>query len=720
VLPGATVTGTAFGATGTDPHHDTDWELSTSAAFSTLSGSSSLADATNLTAWTIPAGLTPSTTYYLRARYRSASGVVSTYSAATSFTTSAMATANTPTLTAPAAGALAENPPTLTTSAFGVSVGSDTHQMTTWQIARDAAFADIAASSIGDTANLTTWAPSTALAAGGTYYLRARHKAAAAGWSAYSATVTVQTAAAPQTAVTSILTPTADQLGFAGEVTTAPFALTSGTGVHSSTDWQIAADDTFAAPVYASMNDAVNKTALPTAAVVELVPGTFYYVRARHRDATLGASAQYSQAVRFRRMKTAAPTITSPAPGSSGFGKYGDIASSAFISDGTDVHASSEWMVSAAANFATTIMNPSGPQYLTTTKLSGASPSTTYYAKVRHFGADGGVSDWSPVVSFTTVAELGTTWTEKNSTIAGDIYECAFGNGVFVAGWGVSPPLRYAPNIPVSFTACTGLPTGTYCRSIVFTGGRFIAVLSNRATYESSNGIAWTRVGASLVISIRADMATDGVVIVAGAGGSTGAGMMHSVDGGATWANCVGATAPSLYSAICYAEDIDLFVAGIGATSYKSADGITFTAGSSLNVGNIGRISRGGGVFLAVGSTGVSRSVDGITWTKITSAAFGTKSAGCAQYIDGAWYVVTYDSTLQSWVCKSVDGGLTWVMLFNFKTVDAPNAMCFSGSTLLYVGTDIVNIDTVTDNGDGTTTTTTTTTKYPAWTYCSQ
>ncbi|MEY2875815.1 MAG: hypothetical protein RLZZ373_3186 [Pseudomonadota bacterium] len=726
VLPGATVTGAVFGATGTDPHHDTDWELSTSPTFSPLSGSSSLADTVNLTAWAIPAGLTPATTYYLRARYRSASGVVSTYSSATSFTTSAMATTNTPALTAPAAGALATNPPTLTTSAFGVSTGTDTHQMTTWQIARDAAFTDIAASSIGDTANLITWAPSAALAAGGTYYLRARHKAAAAGWSAYSATVTVQAAAAPQTAVTSILTPTADQIGFAGEVTTAPFALTSGTGVHSSTDWQIAADDTFAAVLYASMNDAVNKTSFPTAGISELTPGGYYYVRSRHRDATFGAAVQYSAPVRFRRMKTLKPTITSPSGGATGVALNHELTSSAFASDGVDSHSNSEWVVSASPSFSPAILEHTGAQSLTALPLSGASSSGTYYAKVRHVGLYGGTSDWSATISFTTAGEFGTAWTQKTfSASTGRLYCCAAANGVIVVGGyaamggGGAAPVSYSTDGGANFLPAVGIPasgaTGAnYANSLIFVNGKFFATITPLSIYSSVDGINWVLVNSMARVG---RLITDGVLILGGYSGTTYAIKYSSDFGGSftdTW------TPSGVCGGICYAADIDLFVVNLGGNFYTCSDGISFRIGSSSGspvTAMRDGVYRGGGVFLAMSSGGLLRSINGVDWVVVASSAIGSNRPSCAHYMNGSWYLVV-NQGVSGYLLRSVDGGLTWANIFAFDAMGIAYGFADHNGKLFCVGASIIRTPTTVTNGDGTTTTTYADTYYPALAYC--
>lgn len=82
------VTASAFTlASGVDTHANTDWQIATDAAFSNIVVQS-LVDSTNKTTWT-PTGLSLSTTYYLRARYRGVGGSLSNWGSASSFTTAA-------------------------------------------------------------------------------------------------------------------------------------------------------------------------------------------------------------------------------------------------------------------------------------------------------------------------------------------------------------------------------------------------------------------------------------------------------------------------------------------------------------------------------------------------------------------------------------------------------------------------------------------------------
>lgn len=76
----------------------------------------------------------------------------------------------------------------LTTTAFTLSGGSDTHQWTDWQIATDAGFTTIVSQSLSDTVNKLSWTSGT-LQPATTYYARVRHKGNALGYSNWSTIV---------------------------------------------------------------------------------------------------------------------------------------------------------------------------------------------------------------------------------------------------------------------------------------------------------------------------------------------------------------------------------------------------------------------------------------------------------------------------------------------------------------------------------------------------
>ena len=65
--------------------------------------------------------------------------------------------------------------PVLLGSAFAPLNYSDTHESSDWQIATDAAFTNIVASSMSNVSSLTSWSPTVGLVEGTVYYSRLRY-----------------------------------------------------------------------------------------------------------------------------------------------------------------------------------------------------------------------------------------------------------------------------------------------------------------------------------------------------------------------------------------------------------------------------------------------------------------------------------------------------------------------------------------------------------------
>lgn len=179
-----------------NPFASAQFQVSTSSAFAVV-----LHDSGDVAAqsYTLPAGvLSTNTTYYLRARVKDAAGLVSDWSAAVSFTTKAsFAYVNTPSITSPANGQIdVPEQPTIISSPFAVTGGTDTHQSSQWQIrlASGSWSSPVHDSGETTTAKTSYVVPAGVLQPGQTQYvLRVRHKGASLGWSEWSADVTITT-----------------------------------------------------------------------------------------------------------------------------------------------------------------------------------------------------------------------------------------------------------------------------------------------------------------------------------------------------------------------------------------------------------------------------------------------------------------------------------------------------------------------------------------------
>lgn len=164
-----------------------EWQASTTNTFGTLLDSYS--GASNLLSWT-PAVAGASTTVYVRTRQGS-DNHLSEWSEPISFVTPNISI-NTPTLTVEGTPSSIGDKPVLTSSAFSVFNGTDTHKSTDWVIEQSGT---VVWSSMGNTTNkLTITVPAGYLVESTQYTFKVRHNGNTYGSSSY-ATVTGTTKA---------------------------------------------------------------------------------------------------------------------------------------------------------------------------------------------------------------------------------------------------------------------------------------------------------------------------------------------------------------------------------------------------------------------------------------------------------------------------------------------------------------------------------------------
>lgn len=186
-----------------DTHAATHYQIAADVTFADIVYDSG--DSADLTMHVVPtaSALDRLVTYALRVRHKGATIGYSGWSATRTFTT--INAADAPAVTSPANGATGVTlPVTITTSAFSFPGGGEAHIATQYQIAEDAAFANVVFDS-GASANLTSYTvPSASLDALTMYYVRARQEGATTGWSPWSATVQFTTAVSVGEAVYTI------------------------------------------------------------------------------------------------------------------------------------------------------------------------------------------------------------------------------------------------------------------------------------------------------------------------------------------------------------------------------------------------------------------------------------------------------------------------------------------------------------------------------------
>ena len=187
-----TFTSSAFVELGdTATHLNSDWQLATDAAFTTIVASTS-SDSTNKVSWTV-ASLATNTSYFVRVRHRATNNNASSYSDTISFSVISPVPV-TPSITSPASGAnTVSTTPNFTSSAFVALPDSSTHASSDWQLSTNVGFTAIVAQVTDSTTYKTNWSLS-GLTDSTTYFLRVRYKSSNGNKSAYSPVITFSTA----------------------------------------------------------------------------------------------------------------------------------------------------------------------------------------------------------------------------------------------------------------------------------------------------------------------------------------------------------------------------------------------------------------------------------------------------------------------------------------------------------------------------------------------
>lgn len=257
--------------------------------------------------FTVPAGLlTILTTYRWRVRYKGLLGATpawSDWSADAGFTTASTIVA-VPSVISPANGAInVVAQPTLTSTAFVVQNGSDSHYRSRWQVSASADFSGALTWDSGDVTSLTqVVVPAALLAENTTYHVRVRHIGQLLGPSGWSAPIVFQTKAVfTYVAPPSITAPTNNQVGVSltPTISLSAFTVVGGADTHSRTQVQVRlATGDWGTPTYDS-----GELAATVSHVVPVGGGLPVdqncVLRARFKGQTVGWSA-WSNEVAFR------------------------------------------------------------------------------------------------------------------------------------------------------------------------------------------------------------------------------------------------------------------------------------------------------------------------------------------------------------------------------------------------------------------------------------
>lgn len=170
-------------------HQSSQWQVATSSDFLNIAYDSGV-DVTNKTSLTLPSPLSLNTQHWVRVRYTSSTIGTSDWSGVVSFTTTNKYVVE-PTVSVTDGPNNVGETPTITTSAFSVFGGSDTHASTDWQIVK-VSDSSVVWQSLGSTSNKTSVVvPAGVLLESQQYIARARHNGTTIGssaWGEYSFT----------------------------------------------------------------------------------------------------------------------------------------------------------------------------------------------------------------------------------------------------------------------------------------------------------------------------------------------------------------------------------------------------------------------------------------------------------------------------------------------------------------------------------------------------
>ena len=359
--------------------------------------------------FTVPAGadmLQINQVYWWRGKYIDDLGFESEWSIPTAFSTAnVFAYVYQPQNLSPANGSVnVPIPPKLQTSAFNTFGQTDTHAATQWQVASDAGFTNLLYNSGDKVADkLEINVPGgIGMLDQGTYFWRARHKGTTLGYSAWSVPTSFRAVNSP--AQPTITTPSEAATGVSPNITlvSSAFSTTAIGENHDKSQWQVATNPSFTNLVVDSGQ--VNNLTSYTVPAGQLNPNTQYYARVRYFGLNTGASA-WSGTRSFTTSQVSAPALTAPANNATSVSTVPNLVSSAFDSTGTETHTRSQWQISTVSNFSSLIHDSGEVTSLTSYAVpanANLAGQTQYYARVRHRGANSGLSAWSSANMFTT------------------------------------------------------------------------------------------------------------------------------------------------------------------------------------------------------------------------------------------------------------------------------------------------------------------------------
>lgn len=242
----------------------------------------------------------------------------------------------------------------------------------------------------------------------------------------------------------------------------------------------------------------------------------------------------------------------------------------------------------------------------------------------------------------------GTTWTKVSSGVEDDLWDVAYGNGVFVA---VGGNTVFVSNDGLTWNEYPP-PTDFSSYSITFGNGIFVAIDSNpNSVFISNDGINWSLP----VILPSSTTFTDityggGLFVVVGYQGK----VVTSPDG-TSWTLETSGTTKTLWQVTYGAGPGVYVIVGASGTVLTSPNGHAWTVQASGISQTLMTVGYGGNGFVTSGSNSSSdaghiwTSPDGAGWTERTSPAyewfFDTLYAGSNYFLVGGKIISSTNAT---------------------------------------------------------------------------
>lgn len=301
------------------------------------------------------------------------------------------------------------------TISFRTISGNDTHHHSVWELATNETFTNVDRSF--ETASNANFAFINNLNNATTYFLRVKFVGESGNVSNWSSIVKVTTIEDHTPKPTTIETPrivypthnlTDVSLTITADMSV--FTLSQGIDAYDHSVWELSLDSDFTVPIKTIQSD----TESSSIQLESLNHSTDYYLRAKHVSKN-HIQSKWSPGIKFTTtapevkpiVKIETPNITELYNNATNVSTSFVVPVTEFVvANGTDVHDYSIWEVSTDSVFAFTDVDYVSKSNVFEQAVDSLRHGKIYYIRVRHVGKSGSISDWSPVIKFTTIPQV--------------------------------------------------------------------------------------------------------------------------------------------------------------------------------------------------------------------------------------------------------------------------------------------------------------------------